>query len=258
MTSPQGRFIWYDILTTDVPAAKSFYCAVTGWNAADSGLSDRDYTILIAGEAPIGGLMALPGAVPGDGAAPRWNGYIGVDDVDAVAARIVDAGGAIHRGPDDIPTVGRFAVVTDPQGAAFSLFKALDGGSPPPAAAAGTPGHIGWHELGAANWEAAFGFYAGLFGWTKADAVDMGPMGTYQLFAVGGVPVGGMMNRPEGQGAPSWSYYVNVDEITAAVERVKDAGGQVVNGPMEVPGGSWIAHGVDPQGGTFAMVGPRV
>ncbi len=257
MTSPHGQFVWYDLLTTDTAAATAFYSAAIGWTAADSRLPDRQYTILNAGAAPVGGLMALPQAALDGGARPHWNGYIAVDDVDAIAARVVDAGGAIHRGPDDIPSVGRFAVVTDPQGAAFSLFKPLDR-QPPPAVPPGTPGHIGWHELGTTNWEAAFAFYARLFGWTKADAVDMGPMGIYQLFAIGGVPVGGMMTKPEGQAAPSWSYYFIVEEVGPAMTRVKNAGGQIINGPHQVPGGSWIAHGVDPQRGTFAMVGPRV
>jgi predicted enzyme related to lactoylglutathione lyase len=257
MASSHGKFVWYDLMTTDTAAATAFYGAVIGWDAVDAGLPDRQYTILHAGSAPMGGLLALPQSALDAGARPSWNGYIAVDDVDAIAARIVDAGGAIVHAPNDIPGVGRFAIVTDPQGAAFSLFKALD---KPAASAApfGTPGHVGWHELGAINWEAAFAFYAGVFGWTKADAVDMGPMGTYQLFAIDDMPVGGMMNRMDGQPAASWSYYFNVDEVNAAVARVQNAGGQVVNGPHQVPGGSWIAHGVDPQGGSFAITGPRV
>src|SRR5205085_9119861 len=102
-----------------------------------------------------------------------------------------------------------------------------------------------------------FAFYSKLFGWTKADAIDMGPMGTYQLFSTGNGPVGGMMTKTPQTPAPFWLYYFNVSGIDAARERVKTAGGKVINGPMEVPGGSWILQGLDPQGAMFALVGPK-
>jgi predicted enzyme related to lactoylglutathione lyase len=109
------------------------------------------------------------------------------------------------------------------------------------------------------DWPAAFGFYAALFGWTKGEPFDMGPMGVYQLFATGDCPVGGMMNMTaEPKAPPHWLYYFNVEAIDAAVARVAAAGGQVLNGPMQVPGGSWIVQGLDPQGAPFALVGPRV
>jgi predicted enzyme related to lactoylglutathione lyase len=121
----------------------------------------------------------------------------------------------------------------------------------------GVPGHTGWRELHAGDRERAFGFYSGLFGWTKAEALDMGPMGIYQLFATGGVPVGGMMTKTQAFPAPAWLYYFNVDDIEAAVVRVKDKGGQLLMGPHEVPGGAWIVQGRDPQGAMFALVGPH-
>ena len=86
--------------------------------------------------------------------------------------------------------------------------------------------------------------------------MDMGAMGTYQIFAIGGVPCGGMMTKMPQIPHPFWLYYFNVDGIDAAMTRVKKAGGQILNGPMEVPGGSWIAQCIDPQGAMFAMVAP--
>jgi predicted enzyme related to lactoylglutathione lyase len=167
------------------------------------------------------------------------------------------AGGAVHREPEDIPGVGRFAVVADPQGAVLMLFKDSSGEAMP-AVVPGTPGHVGWHELYADDWPAALAFYADLFGWSRGTAVDMGPMGTYQLFAcgAGGAEVGGMMNRPAGVPGPCWLYYFNVAAVDAAVARVTGLGGQVLNGPMQVPGGSWIVQCADPQGAAFALVGP--
>jgi predicted enzyme related to lactoylglutathione lyase len=251
-----GQFCWCELLTTDAASATEFYRRVIGWNAADAGVPGHQYTILSAGETGMGGLMELPQSARDAGAQPGWIGYIAVDDVDAAAARVKDGGGSIHRAPEDIPGIGRFAMVKDPQGAAFTLFRPLDAGQEPPPAAGATPGRVGWHELHANDWEAAFAFYADQFDWKKADALNMGPMGIYQLFATRDVPVGGMMTRNDAIPAPVWLYYFNVDEIGAAVARVTDAGGQVLNGPHQVPGGSWIAQCRDPQGAMFAMVGP--
>jgi hypothetical protein len=256
MSVIQGKFVWYDLMTSDIKAAESFYRRVIGWDAKDSGLADRSYTLLSVGPAMVGGLMPIPEAARANGARPVWTGYIGVDDVDAYAARVKAAGGAVHRAPEDIPGVGRFAVVADPHGAIFNLFKG-DSEQEPAPAAPGTPGHVGWHELSAGDGASAFAFYSGLFGWTKAEAMDMGAMGVYQLFATGGAPVGGMMTKMPQTPAPFWLYYFNVDAVEAAMARARNAGGQIIHGPMEVPGGSWIAHGLDPQGAIFAMVGPK-
>lgn len=254
MATEANQFVWYELMTTDAEAATAFYQAVIGWDAQDSGMPDMRYTILNAGHAPVAGLMALPGPLLDVGVHPHWIGYIAVDDVDAAAARLEEAGGRLHREADDIPDVGRFAMVADPQGAPFVLFKSARSSPPPPAGF--TPGRVGWHELHAAEWQAAFEFYAGQFGWTKGEAVDMGAMGLYQTFAAGTGSMGGMMTKVEAMPAPAWVYYFNVDSIEPAVARVKAAGGQVLQGPHQVPGGSWIAQCLDPQGAMFAMVSP--
>jgi predicted enzyme related to lactoylglutathione lyase len=123
-----GQFCWCELLTTDAASATEFYRRVIGWNAADAGVPGHQYTILSAGETGMGGLMELPQSARDAGAQPGWIGYIAVDDVDAAAARVKDAGGSIHRAPEDIPGIGRFAMVKDPQGAAFTLFRPLDAG----------------------------------------------------------------------------------------------------------------------------------
>jgi predicted enzyme related to lactoylglutathione lyase len=256
MTNVHGRFVWYELMTTDPEAAKSFYGKVVGWGAQDAGIPGVAYTLLKLGAASIGGLMALPEEARRAGAPPSWIGYVGVDDVDAVVDRIKQLGGRVSVPPSDIPDVGRFAVVSDPQQAMFALFKPLRPAADQPPAP-GTPGTIGWHELMAVDWEKAFAFYSGLFGWQKAEAVDMGAMGKYQLFSTGGHPIGGMFNKPAAVPAPFWLYYINVDDIDAAVERVKAGGGQIVNSPMEVPGGSWIVQCTDPQRAMFALVEPK-
>ncbi|HYG90744.1 MAG TPA: VOC family protein [Azospirillum sp.] len=259
MSNLHGTFVWYELMTTDMKAAEDFYRGVIGWAARDSGVPDVSYTLFTMGERPVGGVMMLPESAREAGARPGWLGYVAVEDVDASAAKVMEAGGTVHRAPGDIPGVGRFAFVGDPQGAVFALFRGI--GEAPPPVAPGTPGHAGWHELYAADWPTTFNFYAALFGWVKADAIDMGPMGTYQLIARGGEgggsAFGGMMTKPDTVPVPFWNYYFNVEAIDSAVVRVIAGGGQIINGPYQVPGGSWIIQGLDPQGAMFSLVAPR-
>lgn len=256
MSSAHGQFAWYELMTTDAAAAEAFYKAVVGWNARDASRPGMTYTSFLAGSTPVAGVMSLPEDACAAGARPGWLGYVVVDDVDACAVRVTDAGGQVHRPAADIPGIGRFAVVADPQGAAFVLFKGVEYGSVP-AAIPDQPGYAAWRELMAADGESAFSFYSDLFGWTKADAVDLGPMGTYQLFAAGGAAIGGMMTKPPSLPAPFWTYYFRVDSIEAAVSRIQAAGGTIINGPHQVPGGDWIVQGLDPQGAMFALFSPR-
>jgi len=250
----RGKFVWYDVMTSDTKAGAAFYRDVIGWNAQVHPMANGgSYTIFSKGPTMVAGLMGIPDELRAAGAKPRWSGYVGTDDVDADAKRVAAAGGAIHRPPTDIPTVGRFAVAADPGGAVFLLFKPNTTEKPKPVAPM-TPGHVGWHELYAGDLDREFGFYSKLFGWTKDRAMDMGPMGTYQTFATGDAPCGGMMKGCAQAPGPCWNYYITVDSVAQAAERAKARGGEVLNGPMEVPGGAWIVQARDPQGAHFAMV----
>jgi predicted enzyme related to lactoylglutathione lyase len=256
MTAPANRFVWYELATTDPAEAARFYESVIGWAPADASTPRQPYTLLSAGGVPVAGMLPLPEHLRARGVGPHWTGYIGVSDLDGVLARIGPAGGSLHFGPEAVPGVGRLAVVGDPQGAVFSLLQPEPGISGPPPAPGGTPGHTGWHELHAADQQTVFPFYAELFGWTRGNAVEMGAMGTYQTFNIGDVWTGGMMNRMRPDAHPAWLFYVNVESASAAAGRVAPAGGTVMNGPQQVPGGSWIVQATDPQGAMFAFVGP--
>jgi predicted enzyme related to lactoylglutathione lyase len=256
MPQSHGHFAWYELMTTDTAAAKAFYGAVAGWGIQDADMPGMDYGMFTAGSTAIGGVMELPESARAAGAPPHWMGYVHVDDVDASADQAGRLGGTLYVPPTDIPEVGRFAVIADPQGASIALYKSA---SPAPEAAdtAMRPGHMGWHELYAADWEAVYPFYEALFGWRKDEAVPMGEMGTYQLFTPGGPAIGGMITKPPHLPVPFWLYYIATDAIDAAKDRVTAAGGRVLYGPMEVPGGAFIVQAMDPQGAMFALVGPR-
>jgi len=256
MATPLGSFVWYEYMAADAKAATEFYAGVVGWTASDAGMADFPYTLLSAGPRMVAGLMTLPEEARKMGARPGWLGYVAVPDVDAYCNKITAAHGKIYRPADDIPDVGRFAVVGDPHGAAFVVFRGEPDDDTRPPLAPTARGNVGWHELRAGDLESDFAFYAGLFGWKKGQAMDMGPAGTYQVFDIEGGQGGGMMNKLAATPAPLWLFYFNVEAIDAAAERVKARGGSVLAGPDEVPGGLWVLRAADPQGGDFALVAP--
>ncbi len=246
--APLGRFIWHELLTTDTAGAASFYPKVVPWRTQPSNMPG--YTIWMAGGAQVGGLMALPPEA--SATAPHWIVYIGTPSVDNTAQQAQRLGAKILKAPADIPGVGRFAVLSDPQGATFALYTPGGGGG-----GAGTPvgghGAFSWHELATTDVAAALRFYSELFGWTKGPGHDMGAMGIYQLLEHGGTQVGGMCNVQGPSTPASWLSYVQVADAGRAVAVAKGAGGRLLHGPTEVPGGSWIALFMDPQGGAFAV-----
>jgi predicted enzyme related to lactoylglutathione lyase len=257
-----SNFIWYELMTSDVDAAAKFYGAIVGWTAQDSGTPGMDYRQWAMGGVPVGGLLAIPEDAAAHGMRPAWLGYLHVEDADASVAGVTAAGGAAPMPPTDIPGVGRIAMVTDPQGAAFYVMTPLPrmttpGSDVSQAFASGQPGHGGWNELHTTDWEAALAFYTAQFGFGKSGEFNMGPMGTYLLFNTGGEAVGGMMNNPNVP-RPAWLYYFNVEDIDTAKSRVEAAGGTVINGPHQVPTGNWIIQARDPEGVMFALVGPHV
>ena len=256
MSTSHGSFVWHELTTSDPAAARTFYGDVVGWTAQASPVPGMDYWMFKAGETPVCGLMKVPEEAKAQGARPMWVGYVGVDDVDAATEKTKKLGGMVYRPPADIPDVGRFSIIGDPQRAMLALFKFANP-MPSDESPMGTPGRVGWNELYAVDWEKAFAFYSELFGWRKDQAMDVGETGTYQLFAHGDHAIGGMMNKPVQMPMPCWTYYFTVGNIDAAIERVKAGGGQIVKGPMEVPGGAWIAQALDPQGAMFALLGKR-
>ena len=255
MISSHGRFVWYELTTPNVEAAKEFYAQVAGWGTRDAPASVSApvaYSLFTAGEESIAGLIHLPERARQMGVRPHWIGYVGVDDVDAAASRFRQLGGTVHVPPTDIPNVSRFSVVADSQMATLILVKWKDPRHPQ-SAAVDKPGHVGWHELLASDWEKALIFYREVFGWQKAET-HAGPTGTYQLFSAAGQMIGGMFNKPPVAPTAFWLYYFNVADVDAAAERVRARGGQVLEGPTEIPGGR-VARCTDPQGAIFALIG---
>lgn len=246
----RGRFVWHELMTTDTDAASDFYSRVVPWKAEDSGMPS--YSLWMSGKVRAAGLMALP-ADDGSATPPHWIIYIGTPDVDATVEAAEKLGGKVLKVASDIPNVGRFAVLSDPQGAAFAVFTPSS--TPEEGmSAGGAIGDFTWHELATTDLDAALSFYSELFGWEKGPTHDMGEAGLYQIVNLEGQQVGGIWKARDNSTPPNWLSYVRVADAAKAANAIKAAGGRVLNGPMEVPGGSWIVQLLDPQGGAFAVV----
>ena len=253
-----GRFVWYEVLTSDVKGAIAFYQDVIGWKS-QSFAEGGDYTMWVGSQGPVGGVTLLPEEAKKLGASPYWQGNVEVADVDQTVALVKQLGGKIYV-QEEIPDVGRFAVIADPQGAVICVFqptRPMEAHDPTKA------GEFSWHELYTTDREAGFTFYNKLFGWERVDEHDMGPMGKYLLWGRGGQAIGGMMTIPKGMKTPdgrdvppSWMYYVTTPDLEGALARAKAKGAVVINGPMDVPGNQRIVQLIDPQGAAFALVTP--
>jgi uncharacterized protein len=254
-TAIRGRFLWYELMTTDPEDAQRFYPAVLGWTLMpfDKMEGPEPYIMWAREGSPLGGTMKISDEMKAQGVSPHWLAYIGSDDVDATAAKVKELGGKVYMEPFDVPTVGRMAVLADPMGAVFAVYRPESGQAAPDEPP--KVGEFSWHELVTTDYKAAFDFYQTLFGWELAEDSDMGEMGVYRQYARNGRQLGGMFNKMPGmeQIPPSFNLYIRVDDVAAAVERVKENGGMVTNGPMEVPGGDMIANCLDPQGAAFSL-----
>jgi predicted enzyme related to lactoylglutathione lyase len=248
-TVNKGQFVWYEDMTKDPRGAITFYSDVVGWKTEP--FEGSDYTMWVSTQGPLGGVMKPPEEAVRAGAPASWLAHVQVDDVDATAARARQLGGKVHKEPTDIPTVGRFAVIADPQGAVLSIFKPA---ADMPLHDVSKEGEFCWNELLTSDAAAALEFYSALLGWKVIEEMDMGPMGTYRVFGVGDRRLGGVMTTPKGQATkPTWLFYTETSDLDAAVRRATTKGAKVLNGPMEVPGGGRIAQLQDPQGASFAL-----
>lgn len=253
-----GRFVWYELLTTDPKAALAFYTEVIGWKTEPFG-GDNNYMMFVGSQGAVGGVTVLPEIAKKMGASPYWQANVEVANVDETVAQVKALGGRIYV-TENVPNVGRFAVIADPQGAVISVFTPA---SDMKSHDITKNGEFSWHELYTTDHEAAFAFYNKIVGWERLGEFDMGAMGKYLLWGRNGQQLGGMMTKPKDMKTPdgrevppSWMCYITTEDLDAALGRAKAKGARVLNGPMEVPGGQRIVQLMDPQGAAFALVTP--
>jgi predicted enzyme related to lactoylglutathione lyase len=253
-----GQFLWHELLTADPAAGAGFYSKVLGWSA-QPWEGAEDYSMLAHANVPIGGVRVIGKDALASKAGPNWLTYVGVPDIEAALAAVKDKGGqVIHPVTAVGSDGGRYAVIADPQGAFIGVYEpgtGMSGGSSDASAPA-----VVWHELTAEDPVAALQFYKDIFGWEVVSTHAMGgEVGTYYLFGKGTTQMGGAFIRAKhlAPNWPRWLVYLAVPSVTAAVEAAKAAGGQILNGPHQVPGGNWIAQVTDSHGVPVALHGPK-
>ena len=251
-----GRYVWFDLLTTDPAGAKAFYNTVLGLGTSQWEGGDGSYAMWMAGDKAMGGVMELPAEARAMGAPTHWFGHITCADADAAVAAATARGATVLMPLHDMPGVGRMATLRDPWGGVFSAFT--PGGEMNGSAGEVSPGEVAWVELIAADSAAAVAFYSDIFGWEDGGSMDMGPQGVYRMYKVPGDAnaMGGAMDLPPGMPSGAWMFYFQVDNVADAIARATAAGGQCLFGPQQIPGGNLIAQLMDPQGGAFAIHGP--
>jgi uncharacterized protein len=247
----RGRFVWHDLLTTDTKAAGRFYPRVAGWKS-QPWEKNASYTLWVNDTNPLGGVTRMPEEMSGTPA--HWMPHIGTPNIAGTVETARDLGGKVCREVTELPEVGAYAVLGDPQGATFAVYQPgpMPEGSAPPSPAVGE-GDFCWHELATTDPDAALNFYVDLFGWEAGSKHDMGEMGFYQIFRQNGEEIGGIYRLQPGLTTPHWLSYVRVSDVNRVAKETDAGGGRVLNGPMEVPGGALIAQLADPQGAMFAV-----
>ena len=262
MVNPHGTPIWYELVSQDADAARAFYESVLGWRIDDRPTGEMDYRMIaVPGGDNVGGLAGLGPTTPAAAATPGWRFYLGVDDVDEAAARVVAAGGGIAIPPFDLPGIGRMALVSDPGGTTFFVMRGASDEDSTAFDRTGM-GKCNWNELASPDHAAANAFYAAVFGWTYPDKMTMpGDLGDYVFVQVADETIGATMPAGAGPagagGAPAgWRFYFRAPDIDAAADAVRARGGVVHMGPQEVPGGERIIVASDPHGAMFGVVGP--
>jgi len=253
-----GQFLWHELLTTDPAAGAGFYSKVFGWNG-QPWEGDAQYTMLTHANGPVGGARVIGKDPLADKIGLNWLTYVGVPDLSAALAAAESKGARVlHPATGLSSDGGRYAVIADPQGATIGLYEpgaGMSSGNAGPMA-----GPVAWHELPAEDPEAALRFYKDIVGWEVLGTHEMGgDVGTYHLFGIGTTQLGGAFKRARDGSStrPRWLIYVHVPGITAAVAAVLAAGGKLLNGPHQVPGGNWVAQVTDPHGVYLAMHGPK-
>ena len=243
-----GTFSWVDLTTTDQEAAKSFYAGLFGWEADDRPAGNGViYSMQQIGGKSVAAISPQPKQQREMGLPPLWNSYITVDSADDAASKAGDLGATVHAPPFDVMDVGRMAVIADPQGAFFMVWepKTTIG-----AELVNVPGALCWNELYTSDLDAAKDFYGGVFGW-EWNQFEQSP-DPYFVIMNQGRSNGGVRGLAEPDMPPNWLVYFAVEDIDAGASKVKELGGEVMMGPMDI-GIAKIAVGRDAQGGYFAL-----
>lgn len=244
-----GHFVWHDLITTNVDRAVDFYGKLfPEWSIEklNSDGASQYHVIEVAGN-DIGGIVGVPEE---SGIPSHWIGYVAVEDCDAAVKRTIDLGGNCLVPAIDVPQVGRFAIVQDPQGAVLKPFSVQKQITLPEKSVNGWPA---WNELLTKDVAAARNFYCSVFGWSSVEQAIEG-MGTNTLFRSGEQDVAGIMSMPDdAEAPPNWLTYFHADDVDSRAHTVEALGGQSFVTPQDIPGVGRFSVHADPVGAFFSL-----
>ncbi len=247
---PYGTFCWVDLSTTDMDAAAAWYGALLGWRRDDQDTQGGPpYANFHLRDETVAGMGKRTAELEAAGVPPMWNAYIRVDDIEVVTAAVTRLGGAVVMPALQILDAGTMAIFTDPQGAAFCVWKPLQHLG---VERRDEPGALSWCEVVTRDVEGAQAFYAEVFGWTYARAETGGT--PYTLVRVGDRDVGGIIPMAAGSAGepPHLRIHFGVADLAAAVANAARTGGRVLVAPTTMPVGTFSVV-ADPQGATFTL-----
>ena len=251
MAEVVGKIVWHELWSKDLDKGIPFYKKLLGWDIVekDAGKSGI-YQMIQAGGKPIGGFMTPPEEMPS-----FWVAYITVEDVDESLKSVKEGGGKVLFGPIDMPTVGRFAMVADSEGAVSMVYKSEPVTSPD--LKDPSFGEFCWAELMSGDPAGATKFYGGLFNWNY-ESSDMGEMGKYHIAKRGEFQTSGCMQLPPNVPTPPhWLFYVFVEDLDKTTELVTEFGGEVMMGVMDIPNIGRASIIKDPCGAVLGLFGKK-
>lgn len=242
-----GKFIWHDLATDDLAAARHFYGALLGWEFEDLQRLGRPYVVARFGGRRVGGLVAV--AADPEQEVSQWVGYVSVPDVDGTVTAVEKAGGRTLVAPVDVQDIARAAVVIDPQGAAVGFARRVRGD--PEEEPAPVENTFFWMEYLARDPDAAVSFFADLLGYQSAVTDKVGPAEYHVLSR--GRSRGGVLRAPDAKIRPRWLPYILVPDPAAMASRVESLGGRVILAPRAELRNGTLAIVADPSGGIVAL-----
>lgn len=242
-----GKFVWFEHVSNDIPAARAFYDPLFRWHTESMPVGSQRYPMIMNGDHGIG---AYRGTL--DAPRPHWLACLSVNDVDEAFDAALDAGARALRAPADGPT-GRTATLADPGGAVFALRAGAQADRPDVSPL--PTGDWYWNELWTLDDMRALVFYQQAFGYAH-DSLDLGGHGTYFILRKEGVARAGLMRSAEPRAPSMWLPYVAVHDCNATAEHARRLGGVVLSGPRNSPGLGRYAVLADPVGAAVAIMEP--
>ena len=252
MTGSPGRFVWTDLVTHDQKKAIDFYTKLLELGSQTTEFETFTHTALKKDESWVGGGIVTANGIPAE-VPSHWLPYLTVNDVDKATETALGLGATQLSAPEDIPEVGRFSIIQDPQGAVVALYKAF--GEMGEIEFSGTPFRFCWGELSTDDVKASKEFYSKVTGWSEYKEWDMGDGSFYHMPQADNMDAAGIYKKsPEDPSPPHWTVYFAVPDVDARAETTQKLGGKVLMGPQDIPGVGRFAIIMDTVGAVIGLM----